>query len=200
MPFSGRNSPGLSGRNSPGPDGPRGRQPEGYFRPGSRNASVRPESRSGSAHPDSRRRLDSMRSTAPEPDRFVRSSSGELLYRGRDGTLYPEMKELREPDPKAAYFPLQNSEPVAEGTVFQAVPLRNTHYRCYQSHKSMLRRNNKLYPLACQTCQKSDTEDRWACTFCSLRICESCMGVLDSNKKDLASLMHSLAGQTPSAS
>lgn len=182
-----------SGRNSPARDimSPRGRPVDTAVRPGT--------SRASSARPESRRPLDPYRNSGPEPDRLVRSPDGELLYRGRDGTLYPEMKEVADFNPKAAYFPTQGTEPVPDGTIIQAVPLRATHYNCYQGHKSMLRRNNRHYPLACQTCLKADVEDRWVCTFCSLRICESCTGILETNKRDLDGLMQNLAGQTPAS-
>jgi hypothetical protein len=175
-----------SGRNSPAPDGfpGRGRRFEPPGRPASRESSARPESRRG---------FDPMRNPGPDGSRFVRSSTGELLYRGRDGTLYPEMKESQEPNPKAAQFPAPPGQVPAEGTIFEAAPLRDAHYQCYQKHRAMLRRNNRRYPLTCQTCLKADTEDRWACTFCSLRVCESCLGLLESNKKDLSQLMTALA-------
>lgn len=183
LPASGRNSPALD--NFPN----RGRQFEG---PGRRSAS-----RESSARPESRKGFDPTRNSGPDGSRFVRNSSGELLYKGRDGTLYPEMKENQNVDAKAGQFPLRSAQPVAEGTVFQATSLKDTHYSCFQKHRSILRRNNRRYPLTCQTCQKADTEDRWLCTFCSLRVCESCLGMLESNKKDLNGLMMDLARSRP---
>ncbi|RBA09125.1 hypothetical protein FPRO05_06262 [Fusarium proliferatum] len=66
-------------------------------------------------------RHSSVKSNAPprhlavEHDpRLVPSESQGPLYRGRDGTLYPEMKVLQEPDPRAAYFPKQSESPIPE--------------------------------------------------------------------------------------
>lgn len=140
-------------------------------------------------------RHSSVRSNAPprqlavdQDPRLVQSESQGLLYKGRDGTLYPEMKVLREPDPQAAYFPKQADFPIAEGTVIKAPPLKESHFNCYHGHRTMNRRTNRHYPLTCQACEKPDVEDRWTCTFCHLRICESCLKKLNSNGRDLRRL------------
>lgn len=189
-PAPGRNSP-APGRSSPAPGGPpaRGRQFEG---PG-----TRPASRESSAHrPESRRGFDPARNSGPDASRLVRSSTGELCYRGRDGTLYPEMKErTQSPDPNAVRFPKFEGEPIPEGTILQAAPLKDSHYLCYHKHRTMLRQRNRRYPLTCQTCQKADIDDRWACSFCSLRLCESCLAIFENNKKDLTALINELAGK-----
>lgn len=179
-----------SGRNSPAPDGPhtRGRQFDGPGRP--------PASRESSARPDSRRGPDPIRNTGPDGSRFVRSSTGELCYKGRDGTLYPDMKEsAQSPDPRAMRFPKAGGEPIPEGTILPAAPLKPSHHLCFHKHRAMQRQRNRRHPLACQTCQKADMEDRWACSFCSLRLCESCLGIFEFNKKDLTGLMSELAGK-----
>lgn len=177
----------ASGRNSPAPEA-RGRQFEGPGR--------LPASRESSARPESRRGFDPARNSGPDQNRIVQSSTGELCYRGRDGTLYPEMKESAQaPDPRAMRFPALGGQPIPEGTILQAAPLKDSHYGCYHKHRSMLRQRNRRYPLTCQTCQKADAEDRWSCSFCSLRICESCLGIFESNKKDLTTLMNELAGK-----
>jgi hypothetical protein len=144
-------------------------------------------------------RDSSARSNAPprqllaEHDpRLVPSDSQGPLYRGRDGTLYPEMKVLQQYDPQAAYFPRQSETPVAEGTIFKAPPLKKSHFSCYHGHKTMNRRTNRYYPLTCQTCDKSDVEDRWTCTFCHLRICEPCVKKLNNNSNDLRRMVNSL--------
>jgi hypothetical protein len=141
-------------------------------------------------------RHSSVRSNAPprqlaaeHDSRLVPSESQGPLYRGRDGTLYPEMKILREPDPRAAYFPKQSESPIPEGTIFKAPPLKKSHFNCYHGHKTMNRRTNKYYPLTCQTCDKSDVEDRWTCSFCHLRICEHCVKKLNNSGNDLRRLV-----------
>ncbi|KAG5658882.1 hypothetical protein KAF25_007435 [Fusarium avenaceum] len=144
-------------------------------------------------------RHSSVRSNAPphqlgaEHDlRLVPSDSQGPLYRGRDGTLYPEMKVLQEPDPRAAYFPKQSEFPIPEGTIFKAPPLKKSHFACYHGHKIMNRRTNRHYPLTCQTCDKSDVEDRWTCSFCHLRICEHCLKKLNSSGNDLHRMVDNL--------
>jgi hypothetical protein len=193
-PATGRSSPALDS-----PAAPRGRPFEPLGRPSPRNHSARPDSRNGPARPDSRNqsiRPDSRR--GPEPDsRFVRSSTGDLLYRGRYGTLYPEMKDLPEPNPEATRFPAPSGEVLPEGTIMKSRPLRDCHYDCFQRHKNMIRQanNNRRYPLTCQTCEKSDSEDRRTCQFCHLRVCESCFEMLDANKRDLRDLMTKVGGK-----
>lgn len=199
FPRSGRHSPApsfsRSGRNSPAPDmAPRGRQPgpPGAFPPSSRNTSARPSSR-GSIRPGGPGRM-----SGPEPEpRWVRSSSGDLCYRGRDGTLYPEMTEdLPEPDPEAMRFPIKSEELPAMGTIFKALPLKDSHFNCYQRHKTIQRRPNRRYPLACQVCEKQDTEDRFACSFCHVKMCSSCMSTFETKGRDLKALQAELSLNT----
>ncbi|PHH64713.1 hypothetical protein CDD80_1109 [Ophiocordyceps camponoti-rufipedis] len=137
------------------------------------------------------------RTTVDSDPRMVRSESQGLLFRGRDGTLYPEMKLTREAHESASYFPLQTDRIPEPGTVIPAGPLKDSHYGCYQGHRSMHRRQNKHYPLTCQTCDKADDEDRWACTFCNLRICEACMRALNGHQRVLRRLVDELALNTP---
>ena len=111
------------------------------------------------------------------------------MYKGRDGTLYPEMKEIGDPDPQAARFPQQTDELPSPGAIFKAAPLRQSHFKCYQNHKTMLRRPNRRYPLACQTCQKEDAEDRFSCNFCYVRICKACLGAFEAKQRDLQAFM-----------
>ncbi|KFH48161.1 hypothetical protein ACRE_010820 [Hapsidospora chrysogenum ATCC 11550] len=180
-----------SGRNSPAFDmAPRGRQPgpPGAYPPSSRNTSARPSSR-GSVRPGVGPRFP-----PPESDpRLVRSPSGEFMYKGRDGTLYPEMKENPNPDPRAARFPKQCEELPTPGAVFKAVPLKTSHFECYQRHKNMLRRPNRRYPLACQTCRKQDSDDRFSCSFCYVRMCESCLRLFETKQRDLRALVDELS-------
>lgn len=147
--------------------------------------------------PEGRQKLVSSQSVphnvSPDHDpRLVRSNSGNMLYRGRDGTLYPEMKEAGEPDAQASYFPTHPQGRIPEGTILTAPPLRNTHFLCYQKHRSMGRRINRQYPLTCQTCDKADVEDRWVCTFCQLRVCAPCLEKLNTKGRDLKQLVDSM--------
>ncbi|CEI39101.1 hypothetical protein FVEN_g10702 [Fusarium venenatum] len=130
--------------------------------------------------------------SAEHDPRLVSSDSQGPLYRGRYGTLYPEMKVMQEYDPQVAYFPKLSETPIAEGTIFKAPPLKKSHFSCYHGHKTMNRRTNRYYPLTCQTCDRSDVEDRWTCTFCHLRICEPCVKKLHNNSNDLRCMVNSL--------
>lgn len=118
-------------------------------------------------------------------------------YRGRDGTLYAEMRVTREPDPRATYFPAQTDKPYAPDTIISSRPPQDSHFSCYQNHKTMNRRSNRNCPLTCQTCDKADTEDRWVCSFCYLRICDSCMRALNGHQRVLRRLVDELAVSTP---
>ncbi|RGP63688.1 hypothetical protein FSPOR_8474 [Fusarium sporotrichioides] len=67
--------------------------------------------------------------SAEHDPRLVSSDSQGPLYRGRDGTLYPEMNVVQEYDPQVAYFPRQSETPIAEGTIFKAPPLKKNDLR-----------------------------------------------------------------------
>ncbi|KAG6035713.1 hypothetical protein E4U19_004411 [Claviceps sp. Clav32 group G5] len=130
---------------------------------------------------------------SPGPDpRIVYSDTQEALYRGRDGTLYSEMKVLENPDPKAFYFPAVSGGTAGEGTIIAAKPLSRSHYMCYQRHRTMLRRSNRHYSLTCQTCGRGDAEDRWGCTFCYLRVCEACWRGLNGRGRVLEGFVEEL--------
>ncbi|KAL6910575.1 hypothetical protein GGI43DRAFT_390515 [Trichoderma evansii] len=138
--------------------------------------------------------------STPQPTsdpRLLKSETQGLLYRGRDGTLYPEMKVEGEPHPRAAYFPTQTYSNLHRDGIIKARPLTKTHFDCFQQHKTMSRRSNKNCPLTCQACDRADLEDRWACSFCHLRICDACHRKLGSSQWDLRRLMDNLANTGP---
>ncbi|KAM0462897.1 hypothetical protein ACHAPV_003723 [Trichoderma viride] len=138
--------------------------------------------------------------STPQPTsdpRLLKSETQGLLYRGRDGTLYPEMKAEGEPHPKAAYFPTQTYSSLSKDGIIKAKPLTNTHFNCFQQHKTMNRRSNRNCPLTCQACDRSDLEDRWACAFCHVRICDACHRKLGSYQWDLRRLVDNLANAGP---
>lgn len=157
-------------------------------------------SRSGSQQPQQRKAMEQTpKQQRPPMDdpRIVHSEEHGPMYRGRDGTLYPEMKNLREPDPRAFKFPAWKGEPLHSDAVINAHAIKESHHNCFQKHKAMNRRVNRHYPLTCQTCGKADSEDRYACSFCHLRICEPCLKIFNNNQRNLTSLMSELARQTP---
>ncbi|KAG5951029.1 hypothetical protein E4U53_003906 [Claviceps sorghi] len=145
--------------------------------------------------PASSTRRPGMASGGPDP-RMVYSDTQEAMYRGRDGTLYAEMKVLETSNPKASYFPKQTDEPLGPGTIIASRPLKQSHFNCFHKHKTMNRRSNRHYPLTCQTCDKADTEDRWVCTFCHLRICDGCLRALNGHQRVLQSLVDQLGMST----
>ncbi|KAL7937641.1 hypothetical protein V8C35DRAFT_293074 [Trichoderma chlorosporum] len=129
--------------------------------------------------------------------RLLQSETQGLLYRGRDGTLYAEMKIDGEPHPKAAYFPAQTYPSLPRDGIVRARPLNDSHYNCFQQHRSMARRSNRNCPLTCQACDRADIEDRWVCAFCHLRICDACYRKLGSYQRDLRRLVDVLANAGP---
>ena len=118
-------------------------------------------------------------------------------YRGRDGTLYAEMKVNENPDPRAFNFVTQADKPLGPGSIITSKPLRRSHFDCFQKHRTMSRKPNRNYPLTCQTCDKADTEDRWVCVFCHLRICETCMKSLNGHQRALRQFVDQLGTNTP---
>ncbi|KAM0253575.1 hypothetical protein ACHAQJ_007247 [Trichoderma viride] len=134
---------------------------------------------------------------ATSDPRLLQPEVQGFLYRGRDGTLYPEMKVDGEPHPKATYFPTQTYSNLPRDGIVKARPLTNTHFDCFQQHRTMNRRSNRNCPLTCQTCERADLEDRWACAFCHLRICDACHRKLGSYQRDLRRLVDSLASAGP---
>ncbi|KAJ6446412.1 F-box domain-containingprotein [Purpureocillium lavendulum] len=185
-------SPAGSRRTSPATDGGSSRTRE------SAESTKFPPRTSSTKHNWQKTPVEQPRRSAGEADpRIVLSDTQGPLYRGRDGTLYPEMKITREFDPKAAYFPVQKVKPLEPGAVIPSRPLQESHFNCYQNHRSMNRRGNRHYPLTCQTCDKADSEDRWVCTFCHLRICEPCLRTFNGHQRVLRRLVDELASNTP---
>ncbi len=130
---------------------------------------------------------------------MVQTEKGPM-YRGRDGTLYAEMRNSREADPRALRFPAWKGKEAATAAadgVYAARELKESHYSCFQKHATMNRRTNRQYPLTCQTCSKADADDRWACSFCHLRICEPCFRVLSTHQRDLKKLVAEVGGRMP---
>ncbi|KAK2057725.1 hypothetical protein LY76DRAFT_515597 [Colletotrichum caudatum] len=109
----------------------------------------------------------------------------------QESVQYRELKveDLPPPDPRAAYFPKQSTAPPSPGTIFKALPIKESMFDCYVKHRTMDRTRNRNYALACQTCGKADTEDRYKCQFCYVRMCGSCLQIFNNNRRDLRKLM-----------
>jgi hypothetical protein len=118
------------------------------------------------------------------------------------GVVYQEQhtEDLPEPDPLASYFPItMMGELAAPGTVFKALPLNAGMYKCFQAHRRMDRSPNKNYPLTCQVCHKADSEDRWKCQWCYVRMCGGCLHLFNNYKRDLTKLVEHIKSNPPSA-
>ncbi|KAA6415567.1 MAG: hypothetical protein FRX48_00283 [Lasallia pustulata] len=96
-----------------------------------------------------------------------------------------------EPSTPALILRQQASQPVDPSAFIP--PLTLLHFQCYQSHRSMKRSSNIHAPVPCMTCRVDDTEMRWKCTWCCLRICGACMQKLEKVPgKDLGSMVQRL--------
>ncbi|OHE92000.1 hypothetical protein CORC01_12691 [Colletotrichum orchidophilum] len=109
-----------------------------------------------------------------------------------------KVKDLPPADPRASFFPMQGSEPPSPGMIYKALPLKESMLDCYVKHRTMDRTRNRNYALTCQTCGKADTEDRYKCQFCYVRMCGSCLQIFNSNQRDLRKLMAHLEGNPQS--
>lgn len=75
-------------------------------------------------------------------------------------------------------------------TGFPIPPLTIVHFSCYQSHANMTPSKNIHAPVPCVVCGVDDTETRYKCSWCCLRICRKCMAVLEEDeKRDLKGLV-----------
>ncbi|TLD14123.1 uncharacterized protein PgNI_04639 [Pyricularia grisea] len=110
---------------------------------------------------------------------------------GSDGTIYKELVQSDDFDPAIARFPATKltSDDVLSGSVYKMRSLSRSQLNCFHRHRFMVPTSNTNYPLACQTCTRADSEDRFRCKFCYLRICSSCRDVLAQNRGDLDALM-----------
>ncbi|KAK6209473.1 hypothetical protein QIS74_11057 [Colletotrichum tabaci] len=109
---------------------------------------------------------------------------------------YRELKTANLPpaDPRASYFPTQGSEPPSPGIVYKALPLKESMLDCYVRHRVMDRTRNRNYALTCQTCGRADTEDRFKCQFCYVRMCAACLHIFNGHRRDLRKLVAHLEG------
>lgn len=74
-----------------------------------------------------------------------------------------------------------------------APPITLIHFNCYQSHRRVLKLPNKHYPVPCMICKVDNTEQRWKCAWCCLRVCTECMDALRKVEgKDLRVVVRAL--------
>ncbi|KAL0931823.1 uncharacterized protein CTRU02_212776 [Colletotrichum truncatum] len=115
-----------------------------------------------------------------------------------------EYRELREKDmpsadARSSAFPLYTPEPPSPSVVYNALPIKDSMLDCYVRHRVMDRTRNRNYALTCQTCGKADTEDRFKCQWCYVRMCTSCFKTFNSNRRDLRKLLAHLEGNPQSS-
>ncbi|KAF2440358.1 hypothetical protein P171DRAFT_99607 [Karstenula rhodostoma CBS 690.94] len=53
-------------------------------------------------------------------------------------------------------------------------PITHKHHACYSQHATFVWSRNDFQPMACMICAKNDSDRRWACVWCYLRICAEC--------------------------
>jgi hypothetical protein len=125
------------------------------------------------------------------------ADGGTQLAKRPQPTVYRDANQddLPPPDPRAAYFPLRNEQgdpinpPMSPATVFRAPKLTTAHYECFSRHSQMVVSRNKAYALSCQACNIEDSEMRWQCSWCRLRICGRCARALQRLDRDLPRLL-----------
>jgi hypothetical protein len=52
--------------------------------------------------------------------------------------------------------------------------LMNSKRGCFQRHRTWRKGRNDLAPTACALCFRHETDDRYTCAFCALRVCSRC--------------------------
>jgi hypothetical protein len=56
--------------------------------------------------------------------------------------------------------------------------ITSTHLNCYANHRMTIWSNNMFQPMGCMVCHSNETDRKWACTWCQLRICRGCSEAL----------------------
>ena len=73
-------------------------------------------------------------------------------------------------------------------------PIKERHYRCFQSHRPMRSEKAMFHQIPCMTCGIDDKQQRHCCGWCELRLCDRCMKQLDSLRgRPLQRLVEELA-------
>ncbi|KAJ5092200.1 hypothetical protein NUU61_007070 [Penicillium alfredii] len=74
-----------------------------------------------------------------------------------------------------------------------AAPLNKVHFMCFQEHRAMPAAPNVWCPVPCMTCHKFDSNVRYRCVFCCLRICQDCYQTLEKCRhRSLKELMYNI--------
>ena len=67
--------------------------------------------------------------------------------------------------------------------------LNKSHFNCYIQHRRTQRSNNKICPVPCMTCGRSDGDIYWKCVWCCLRVCGECMAEFSARGRNLDVLL-----------
>ena len=126
-------------------------------------------------------------------DRIDAPSAAKHAHVPREPIHYRLMHQddLPAPDPRALYFPrpLTAGQHTGPSAIITPRPFTARHISCYTKHTPLRQVPNKHYPLKCQACLVADTEPRWTCAWCSLRICRACVELLDECGRDLSAMV-----------
>lgn len=122
---------------------------------------------------------------APSPQRLSPSSS-EQRDLSTTSTVNPAP-----PVRTGIYFPKTFPDGPPE---VKPAPIKECHYRCFQSHRPMRSEKAMFHQIPCMTCGIDDKQQRHCCGWCELRLCDRCMKQLDSLRgRPLRRLVEELA-------
>lgn len=67
--------------------------------------------------------------------------------------------------------------------------LNKSHFNCYIQHRRTQRSNNKICPVPCMTCGRTEGDIYWKCVWCCLRVCGECMAEFSARGRNLDVLL-----------
>ncbi|KAI1502750.1 hypothetical protein F5X99DRAFT_151148 [Biscogniauxia marginata] len=134
--------------------------------------------------------------TAPAPSRKVASKThavplsdvNEGIEEAAKGMDLSE-DQIERLNHALSRFPRNWEFDSSSGGIIPTGPLLEKHHHCYTKHGTFVFAKNVNYSLACQACGVADNNTRKVCAWCNLRICMRCHGLLQSNGRDLKTLM-----------
>jgi len=129
---------------------------------------------------------------SPPPTTFTLSppSSSHALSPPLSANTSSRPSTATSQNPSSIYSPFTRQQTPIPIT---APPIGLTHFNCYQSHRRVLKLPNKHYPVPCMICKVDNTEQRWKCAWCCLRVCTECMDALRKVEgKDLRVVVRAL--------
>ncbi|KAI1488109.1 hypothetical protein F5X96DRAFT_105575 [Biscogniauxia mediterranea] len=88
-----------------------------------------------------------------------------------------------------ARFPRNWETSSPSNGIWRAGPLLEKHHNCYTKHGTFVFAKNVNYSIACQTCGVEDSSHRKVCSWCNLRVCMKCHGILQTTGRELKTLL-----------